>query len=197
VGLNHPNQGADIIYRVHGQLFEALLRPKSADGKGLREAFTARVSFRIKDAIATEHRHSRIPVAAEIETPVEEQEIGEAEQIVADQQHIDNAVHADPDDESAPQCLTPDLSLLDGVRDIDQQIDIKRFLKVVPDERKRLAFYLHMDGIPYGSMRGESIARALGVSKKTAKEWVKEVQETLKSKVEIQELRKATLGGRI
>src|SRR5271165_3401672 len=60
VGMNHPNRGEDIIYRVHGELFEALLKPNSADGKALREAFTFRVSFRIKDAIATEHQHSRI-----------------------------------------------------------------------------------------------------------------------------------------
>lgn len=62
VGPNHPNQGDDIIYRVHGQLFEALVKPGSADGKGLRQAFTARVSFRVKDAIALEYQHSRISV---------------------------------------------------------------------------------------------------------------------------------------
>jgi hypothetical protein len=60
VRTHHPNRGDDIIYRVHGQLFEALLKPNSADGKGLRQAFTARVSFRVKDAIAAEYQHSRI-----------------------------------------------------------------------------------------------------------------------------------------
>ena len=72
-----------------------------------------------------------------------------------------------------------DLSLLDGVRDLDKRIDIQHFMRAVPDGRKRLAFYLYMDKVPFGSTRGNSIARALGVSAKTAKEWVEEVQEIL------------------
>jgi hypothetical protein len=194
VGMNHPNRGEDIIYRVHGQLFEALLKPNSADGKALREAFTARVSFRIKDAIATEHQHSRIRVEATIKKSVKGRKIDEIVQIVPSQEPSDAANDSDSAGDASPQNFNRDLSLLDGVRDLDQRIDIEHFLKAVPDERKRLAFYLHMDDVPYGSKRGNSIARALGISAKTAKEWVEEVQEILQSDTEIQDLRKASLG---
>jgi hypothetical protein len=51
-----------------------------------------------------------------------------------------------------------------------------------------------MDDIPFGSKRGDSIARALRVSAKTAKEWVEKVQEILQSDAEIQDLQKASLG---
>src|SRR5208282_5112722 len=46
VGRNHPNEGWDIIDRVHLQVFEALAQPGSADAKGLRQAFVPRVLFR-------------------------------------------------------------------------------------------------------------------------------------------------------
>jgi hypothetical protein len=194
VGMNHPNRGEDTIYRVHGQLFEALLKPNSADGKALREAFTARVSFRIKDAIATELQHSRIRVEATIEKSAKGPKIDETVQIVPSHEPPDAANDSDVDEDASPRNANRDLSLLDGVRDLDQRIDIKHFLKSVPDERKRLAFYLHMDDVPYGSKRGNSIARALGISAKTAKEWVEEVQKILRSATEIQDLQKASLG---
>jgi len=66
----------------------------------------------------------------------------------------------------------------------------------VPNERKRLAFYLHMDKVPFGSTRGYSIAKALDISAKTAKEWVEEFRSILESDTEIQELQKASLGDR-
>lgn len=50
VGSHHPNKGKDIILRAHGVIFEALLRPESADGRNLREAFVPRVLFRLKGA---------------------------------------------------------------------------------------------------------------------------------------------------
>ncbi len=196
VGINHPNRGDDIIYRVHGQLFEALLKPASADGKALRESFTTCVSFRVKDAIAMERRHSRIPVESKIKKSVKGQKIDEIVQIVPSHVPPDAANDSELDDEASPQNFNRDLSLLDGVRDLDQRIDIERFMKAVPDERRRLAFYLYMDDVPFGSKRGNSIARALGVSAKTATEWVEEVQKILQSDTEIQELRKATFGDR-
>jgi uncharacterized protein YdaT len=232
VGLNHPNQGEDIIYRVHGQLFEALLKSNSADGKGLRKAFTARVSFRVKDAIAAEYQHSRIPTEAKIKNAAkghDNEEIEEVEEVVAEREptatasdstvggtvtplnpsrdlsllsgssghdSADDADESDWSDGATPRNSNRDLSLLDGVRDLDQRIDIERLMQAVPDPRKRLAFYLYMDDVPYGSTRGYSIARALGVSAKTAKEWVEEVQDILQSDTEIQELQKASLGDR-
>lgn len=192
VGPNHPNRGEDIIYRVHGQLFEALLKPNSADGKALREAFTARVSFRIKDAIAAEGQHSRIP--AQAKKSVKGRKIEEAVRIVPSHETPDAANDSDSDDDGSPRNSNRDLTLLDPVRNLDQCIDIVHFMKAVPDERKRLAFYLSMDDVPFGSKRGDSIARALGISAKTAKQWVEEVQEILQSDPEIQDLQKASLG---
>jgi hypothetical protein len=60
VGRNHPNGGADIIDRVRVQVFEALAQPGSADAKGYRQAFVARLMFRVKDAIVAEARSRRI-----------------------------------------------------------------------------------------------------------------------------------------
>jgi hypothetical protein len=196
VGTNHPNRGEDIIYRAHGQLFEAVLRPNSADGKGLREKFGLWVSYRVKDAIAAEYRHSRIPVETNIKTIVRGRTVEETVQIVPGHEPEEPANDSDLGDDAEARNSNRDPSLLDGVRDLDQWIDIKRLMAVVPDERKRLAFYLHMDKVPYGSKRGYSIARALDVSAKTAKQWVEEVQEVLQSDPEIQDLQKASLGDR-
>ena len=46
VGRNHRNEGEDIITHANAQLVQAMLNPKSADGKGLRVAFVPRVQFR-------------------------------------------------------------------------------------------------------------------------------------------------------
>src|ERR1700727_976629 len=54
VGHNHRNDGLDIIERVHEQIIQAILQPKSADGKSLRLAFIPRVEFRLIDGIAAE-----------------------------------------------------------------------------------------------------------------------------------------------
>src|SRR6266581_6593306 len=45
IETNHPNEGWDIIYRAHGEIFAALLQPGSADGSALRKAFGPRVKF--------------------------------------------------------------------------------------------------------------------------------------------------------
>jgi hypothetical protein len=196
VGLNHPNSGDDIIYRVSSQLFDALLDPQSADGRALREAFSARVTFRIKDAIVKERRHSRVPVEVKITTPVKARKVEEIVRTAPATAVADAANDTDQSDHAPPSNSNRDLSLLNGMRDLDQSIDIARLLAVVDDDRKRLAFYLHMDGVPFGSSRGFSIAQALGVSSRTAREWVKEVQTLLQSNPEIQELQKTSVGDR-
>jgi hypothetical protein len=203
VGPNHPNQGEDIIYRVHSELFAALLDPNSKDGKGLRVAFASRVRFRVKDALAVERRHSRIPVSVEIKKPSKDKNpsAGKSEvvQIVSTVEPSDPANDADgPDgEETGARNSSRDLSLLDGVRHLDEQIDVDRLLELVTDERKRLAFYLYMDGVPFGSTKGNSIAKAIGKSSKTAEQWIEEVQELLKSNKEVQELRKSRIGDQI
>jgi hypothetical protein len=61
-----------------------------------------------------------------------------------------------------------------------QEVEVNDVLELIPDHRKRLAFRLFMDGIPCKSRRGESIERAVGLSERTVREWIREVQEILK-----------------
>jgi RNA polymerase sigma factor (sigma-70 family) len=65
-------------------------------------------------------------------------------------------------------------------QELDEKLYVDQVLSHVTDERKRLAFRLHMDGIPLDSKRTDSIAKALGVSSKTAGQWIEEVQAQLK-----------------
>ncbi|MDK4732022.1 hypothetical protein [Rhizobium sp. CNPSo 3490] len=227
VGFNHPNQGCDIIDRVHTELLTALFDPASADGKALRTAFSARVSFRIKDAIATEFKHSRIPTdelawkAADADT---QSEIALEEQAKTEQlgrptdsdveQHEDGhelggsneSIRADC--RSAEACdndgedmdfnaeTIGDADLFAGVKELDETIDNERILLAVADLRKRLAFRLHMNRIPIHSNSGPSIAKALGVDRKTVGSWIAEVQEQLSQHKEVTLLDSATSGGR-
>ena len=67
IGKNHANEGIDMIERAHGQLIEAVLRPDSADGKGLRVAFRRRIEFRAADAIQAELLNTyRYPYAEDV-----------------------------------------------------------------------------------------------------------------------------------
>lgn len=146
VGKNHRNQGEDIVDDAHGQLVRALLNPKSADGKGLRKAFIARVQFRLADAIRAE-QNNREYAAENLN---------------------------DLSDARQPQEIDPR-------QELDEQMDVEHVLSHVTDERKRLAFRLHMEGIPLESKRGASISKALGVSSKTAGQWIEEVRALLRN----------------
>lgn len=73
VGRNHNNEGIDIIDRAHRQLVTAMISPQSADGKGLRVAFFARVEMRAIDAIRAEDKISKREVADDSETEVEDE----------------------------------------------------------------------------------------------------------------------------
>lgn len=187
VGPNHPNNGEDIIYRVHSDVFESLLKPASADGKALRVAFAARVNFRVKDAIALEYQHSRIPLTVptekrEGENKKLQHEIAESlpPMMQRNSSTVREIVNSADGEGVADGNSNRDLSLLNGVRDLDEQIDVNRLLAKVPDHRKRLAFHLYMEDVPYKSKKGNSIAKALGVSDRTVQEWIKEVKEILR-----------------
>ncbi len=71
----------------------------------------------------------------------------------------------------------------DAPSDYAEQVSyVEHLLSKIPDPRKCLAFRLHMDGCPIAPGKGkESIARTLGVSAKTAGEWIAEVQALLKN----------------
>lgn len=146
VGKHLPNQGDDLVDEVHHQLIVAMLRPASADGKGLREAFVPRIRYRVADAIRADAlERSR-------ETCVE---------------NVDAAFDGE---------RTDDMRL---ARDMESQAYVEEVLSRIPDERHRLAFRLHMERVPLASKKSTSISELLGVSSKTAAEWITGVQEQL------------------
>lgn len=185
VGRNHPNGGADIIDRVHVQVFEGLAQPTSADARGYRQAFVARLMFRLKDAIAKEARERRVPDETTLRQTQTSRRTARAEPGIqaADGPSVPDVTDADGDD-APPSKSRWNPALLDGVRAAEQRIDIDRFLETnVPDERKRLAFSLFMDEVPFKSKKSDSIAKALGIDEKTAREWIEEIQTLLKEKI--------------
>src|SRR6266849_1796577 len=208
IGTNHPNNGEDIITRVQGEMFEALLDKNSADGQALRTRFGYTVKFRALDAIATEYRHSRIPLAPKVREP----DRNEDEDTIATDRtkaaEIRNLIRdSDPSepsedvsgfvgDDALSAASTPDPTLLEGVRHIDDHIDTERALARITDYRKRLAFRLFMEDVPYGSKKTYSIAEAVGVSAKTAEKWIEEVQRLLAATDEVQELQGKKMGER-
>ena len=189
-GRNQPNEGNDIIDRVHSQLWEALCRPTSADAKGMREAYASRVLFRLKDAIAKEKMERRVPDPNAPPGPKKpkknKKKVEKGAELVEISQHPD---FQDEDVSDEAEIVgragsQPNPTLLHSVRDLDQQIDVDRFLEEnVPDPKKRLAFRFFMDDVPFKSKRGGSIAGALNIDESTARLWVHEIQAMLKKKL--------------
>lgn len=67
---------------------------------------------------------------------------------------------------------------------VEADLAIERLLECVPDLRKRLAYRLHLKGIPSKSNKGTiSISRAMGVSDKTARQWIDEVDALVQEKI--------------
>lgn len=192
VGYNHPNRGEDIVERVCDQFWVALLQPQSADGKGIRQALISRLTFRVKDAIAKEARERRIPDETTAKPPkkVKKSDAGadDGQEIefvdIGEQPNLAEATESSDGDEAPPTKARWNPALLDGVRAADERIDVDRFLEAnIADDRKRLAFYLHMDGLPFKSKKYDSIAKALGIDEKTVRLWIEEIQQQLKDKI--------------
>lgn len=198
VGFHHPNQGNDIILRAHGAIFEALLKPDSADGRGLREAFTPRVLFRLKDALAAEARERRIP---------DESDGRRKPAGAAPDSSSGNNGPADGGTSDKVAELAYDAApfrklreaALDEVNELDEQVNVNRILECIGDDRKRLAFHLFMNDVPYKSKRKDvhSIARALGISEKTARKWIKEVRDILAEDENVRQLKGLRAGEQI
>lgn len=148
VGRNKAN-AHDIIERARHQILEHILQPQTSDGKGLREAFFARVTFRAADAIRKEDKQASRELAHK----------------------------EDEQSDAAPGEPPP-------WPEAEQSAWVAGLLRNIPDARKRLAFQLHMDGVPYTSAKGASISRALDVSAKTVAVWIDEVQTQLKKMLE-------------
>jgi hypothetical protein len=69
---------------------------------------------------------------------------------------------------------------------IGANAEVEIILSKIEDRRKRLAFWLYSEDVPYESKKGASIGAALGISEKTAREWVDEVKTQLKQILEAQ-----------
>jgi DNA-directed RNA polymerase specialized sigma24 family protein len=227
VNPNRPNGGKDIIADVHDDIFAALLRPTSADGKMLRIGFGLIVDFRLKTAIAKSIRNQVSPVPSHmrknksddieekreaLEEAVEEASLAlRVTDAPADKETGEQTERRDTpkedraptlalddagDGEFSPSKLAYNPTLLDGVNELDEAIDAKRVLNAIPEYKKRLAFYLHMEGVPAKSKRVESIAKACGASSKTVDTWIKEIQEELQQDEEAKELLKTKVGAK-
>jgi len=174
VGRDHPNRGRDIIDRTHDRIIEAVLQPASADGRGLRVAFVPRVQFRLKDALVSEA------------SAAGNREGYEAE--LRGGRRTQRGAGGSDNELPSPS----DLCWL-----VEESTDVKNIIEQITDDQKRLAFRLFMDDVPYKSKKSASIAEALGISEKTAREWVKEVQELLSSLPAVQELLQSKTRGSV
>lgn len=211
VGKNHPNEGWDIIYRAHEDLFKAIGKPNSADGKGFREAYVPRLLYRLKDAIAKEYRERRTendilaekankkhksakpqkPTQPDEPVAVIEEIDGNSEDDLADIEASQTVAlpfdTGSDDDDAAPTKTEHDPELMADVNAMLEQMDVNRLLENnIPNEKKRLAFRLFMDLVPFKSTKKEtthSIADVLEIDESTARNWIKEVIEILKTKV--------------
>ncbi|MBK8401835.1 MAG: hypothetical protein IPL29_12505 [Propionivibrio sp.] len=208
VSSYHPNEGWDIIWRTHESVFTSAAKPNSKDGAGFREAFHARLSFRLLSAIKDEVRLRRTEedILAEKADKAKKKASArkdEAEGVVADEELTEDeedlaelegertlSFHelvVKHDDEAPPEKTSCDPSLFDGVNNFIEQMDVDRLLKKhVLDDRKRLAFRLFMDCVPYKTKRKattHSIADALGIDESTARVWIEEIKEILREQV--------------
>ncbi len=174
VSINHPNRGLDIIEKTHAQIIDAVLQPASADGKALRVAFGPRVTFRLKDALIAEAKAAQNRDSHEAEVKA------------------GHATRRGTDGAKQQVSRQHDTS-----RALNENLDVENILEQVTDPRKRLAFRLFMDDVPFKSKKSASIAEALGISERTAREWVKEVQELLSSVPAAQELLQSKTRGSV
>lgn len=154
VGKNQRNEGEDIIWRAHHQLIVAVLKPDSKDGQALCKTFRTCVEFRVADAIRAERKYALRNQPYKTKPGVTD--------------HGEEVIETiEPRDKGS-----------------EQVVDVQRLLNRITDPRKREAFRLHMDGCPLGPGIGTtSIAEQLGISAKTAGEWVAEIKAFLKIEI--------------
>jgi RNA polymerase sigma factor (sigma-70 family) len=154
VGKNHRNEGEDIVLRAQHQLIVAILKPGSKDGQALCKTFRTCVEFRVADAIRAERKYAHRNQPFKTQPGVTD--------------HGEDMVETiEPPEEGS-----------------EQAAEVQRLLNRIPDPRKREAFRLHMDGCPLGPGIGTtSIAEQLGISAKTAGEWIAETKALLKIEI--------------
>lgn len=158
VGKNNRNEGEDIIWRAHHQLIVGALTPGSATGQGLCKNFRKWIEYRVADAIRAEHRYNR-------------RNRPYATQATVGDDGNDTTETIEPADDKPGDY-------------VEQTAHVERLLSKISDPRKREAFRLHMDGCPLAPGKGStSIAQELGISAKTAGEWIAEVKTLLKTEI--------------
>jgi RNA polymerase sigma factor (sigma-70 family) len=154
VGKNHRNEGEDIVLRAQHQLIVAILKPGSKDGQALCKTFRTCVEFRVADAIRAERKYAHRNQPYKTQPGVTD--------------HGEDMVETiEPPAEGS-----------------EQVAEVQTLLNRIPDPRKREAFRLHMDGCPLSPGIGTtSIAEQLGISAKTAGEWIAETKALLKIEI--------------
>jgi hypothetical protein len=158
------------------------------------------------DCIAVEERERRIPDETRTaKKPMTSDEDGEAEEgnvdidASAESPDFEEELEQEPEDDcETGQTIRPDPSLLDGVRELDEHVNVEGILDCVTDPRKRLAFHLHMNDVPFKTKKKkvQSIAQALNISEKTARAWVEEVRVLLSEHEGVKHLKKSRVGVR-
>jgi hypothetical protein len=205
VDPTRPDNGNDVIFRVQAQIFEALLNPKSADGKALREAFGKIVIYRMKTAFADEQRGWIVPAPKFQRAPkaASNEEDGAAADVADETEEPEEAEALPPtaceDEEAAPGKRAHDPEFMRQVQACDEQIDrdrlVTRVLQTIPTYKKRLAYYLYLHGVPAKSKK-ESIAKACGVDEKTVRDWIDDIENDLKQNEGVLTLLRTISGAR-
>lgn len=80
--------------------------------------------------------------------------------------------------------LTEDNRIDPRLPSVAESAYVEEVLSRIADDRKRLAFRLHMEKVPVKSKKSMSISKALEKSDKTIESWIEEIQKQLKSIVE-------------
>jgi hypothetical protein len=208
VGTNKPNRGEDIIQRVHEGIWMTMLDETSEERKTLRDGLGGIVKFRCQDAIALEHKHSRIPLEPKVrevkrnedpaQVPGDRTRAAEVSHLIAaqDPKHTGLMNEGFAGDDAVAAAKPADPSQFQGMQHLEGRVDVERVLACISDDRKRLAFRYFMEDFPYGSNRTLSIAEAVGISSKTAEHWIEELVALLKQSEEAQELMNKKVGER-
>jgi hypothetical protein len=163
-------------------------------GEGAEPPFDQKTTEAIKEAIDDAAKRLGGMTRDEArEAPAEKKP---AKKKRGDDRHIPYSVDEAEDDEIGPGKREIDTSLLDAVNAMNEDIDVARVLATIPDYKRRLAFRLFMDDVPYKNKKGFSIAMACGVSERTARAWIEQFEEELKQNKEAQELLRSKAGAK-
>jgi DNA-directed RNA polymerase specialized sigma24 family protein len=195
--------GGIVKYRVkdalarsdHDQIVPA---PKSRASSGKSKAKQATVAGAKKPKKPSQELAAELDEAANAlqQEAADSPDDKSDEETTADADQVDDRpppyiVDDAEDDAIGPGKSSYDPTLMAIVRDMDTQIDRQRILAKIPDHLRQLAFSLHMDREPQ-----DVIARACGVSTRTIRTWIAEIQEELQQTKEAQELLERRAGAK-